>query len=393
MMENADSEDNNTGKRDCDTATVDKAKDDDFVKIVLRYSGPKIKGASLELKHEGIAVDARVKGSEMENPEDAVEVLDTGSRLNFYDEDGNRLNPATDLKIADLKNPGNGYLAKILDPANGGKLTLFIEGADKFGVVGPKLEPVLWSYKGDTIPKAKVAAQKLGGARLKLVFEKDGQKADVPVLVYRGGFLAFKQPSGSPGVDGTFEFWDGKGRIRHQYGGHGNEFKQDDTDWGTKIASWTAKSGKTYGKAYNKPGKNGHLPPGWWINYERTILTDGQKNQYEGNGNSRKIIQGAYCRWKQDDAGPNGRYTKDYEYKASNSKDKAIGEPTSISFKFELLPLPPTNSQKRKYIQIHPDGKKDGTAGCIGIQTYKGCYDISNLLRSYTNLKLKVETK
>ena len=344
MMENADSEDNTKGKRDCDTAAVDRAKDDDLVKIVLRYSGPKTVGASLELRHEGIAVDASVKGSEMEDPEDAIEVLDTGSRLNFYDKDGKKLNPATDLKIADLGNPGSDHLAKILDPANDGELTLFIEGADDFGSVGPSLGPVKWNHGNGTISRAKSAAKKLGGARLKLVFENGDQKGEVPLLVYRGGFLAFKQPDGAPGTVGTLEFWDGKGRIRHEYGGHGNEFKEDDTDWGTRLKSWNAKSGKTTGKDYNVQGGLGHIPPGWWINYERTVLTGGQKNQYSGSGNSRKIKQGAYCRWEQDDAAANDRYTKNYEYKESNTKDKTIGEPKSISYKFELLPLPPTSA-------------------------------------------------
>jgi hypothetical protein len=74
-------------------------------------------------------------------------------------------------------------------------------------------------------------------------------------------------------------------------------------------------------------------------------------------------------------------------------KDASIGEPTSISFKFELLPLPPSSGQTRTDIQIHPDGKQDGTAGCIGIQKYDGCLEIRYVLRSYNNLKTKVETE
>jgi hypothetical protein len=394
MMENADSEDNATDERDCDTAAVDKAKDDDFVKIVLHYPGLKIEGASLELKHEGIAVDAKVKGSEMDNPEDAIEVLDTGSRLKFYREDGTLIeDPATDLKIADLKNPGSSYLAQILDPAKNGKLTLFIEGADDFGSVGPSLGPVRYGHGSDTITDAKTAAKKLGGSRLKFTFEMGQQKTEIPLLVYRGGFLAFKQPSGSPGVAGTFEFWDGKGRVRHKYGGHEDEFQEDDTDWGVKLKSWSVKSGKTTGKDYNLPEKNGHTPPGWWINYERTALSRSQNNTSKGEGNSRKITQGSYCRWQQDDAAAEGRYTENYKYDASKQKDASIGEPTSISFKFELLPLPPSSGQTRTDIQIHPDGKQDGTAGCIGIQKYDGCLEIRYVLRSYNNLKTKVETE
>ena len=399
MMENADSEDNATGKRDCDTAAVEKTKDDDFVKIVLHFPGLKIEEASLELKHEGIAVDAKIKGSEMDNPEDAIEVLNIGSRLKFHREDGTLIeDPATDLKIADLKNPGSGYLAQILDPAKDGKLTLFIEGADDFGSVGPSLGPVGYGHGRDTVTDAKTAAKKLGGSRLKFTFEMGQQKTEIPLLVYRGGFLAFKQPSGSPGVAGTFEFWDGKGRVRHEYGGHEyggheDEFQEDDTDWGVKLKSWSVKSGKTTGKDYNLSEKNGHTPPGWWINYERTELSGSQQNTSEGEGDSRKITQGSYCRWEQDDAAAEGRYSESYKYDASKQKDATIGEPTSISFKFELLPLPPSSGQTRTDIQIHPDGKQDGTAGCIGIQKYDGCLEIRYVLRSYNNLKTKVETK
>jgi len=78
----------------------------------------------------------------------------------------------------------------------------------------------------DTIADARTAAKKLGGSRLKFAFEMGDQKTEIPLLVYRGGFLAFKQPSGSPGVAGTFEFWDGKGRVRHKYGGHDNSVSQ-----------------------------------------------------------------------------------------------------------------------------------------------------------------------
>jgi len=93
----------------------------------------------------------------------------------------------------------------------------------------------------------------------------------------------------------------------------------------------------------------------------------------------------------QDDAVGNGRYTKNYECNAS--EDKLIGEPKSVSFKFEILPLPPSSGQTRTAIQIHPDGEKDGTAGCIGLQKYRECLEVRDVLRSYNNLKVKVEEK
>lgn len=162
------------------------------------------------------------------------------------------------------------------------------------------------------------------------------------------------------------------------------------------LHQWTAKSGllKTANNSrpYNKEGKGGHVPPGWWINHERTDFNTSQKNQASGEGRSKKITQGSYCRWKQDDAAAEGRYTEDYKYDASKQKDFDIGEPTSINFKFELINLPPSSQQTRTDIQIHPDGKQNGTAGCIGIQKYDGCVDVARTLRSYNNLKIKVET-
>ena len=379
MMENADSEDNNTGKRDCDTAAVDKAKDDDFVKIVLHYPGPQIEGASLELKHEGIAVDAKVKGSEMEDPEAAIEVLDTGSRLNFYDKDGNKLNPATDLKIGDLKNPGSGYLAKIFDPVNNGKLTLFIEGADKFGLVG---------YKDEDL-------EKLGGSRLKWIFKQGDQKAEIPVLVYRGGFLVFKQPEGKPGVAANFEFWDGKGRIRHEFGGFGDEFKEDDTDFGKKIATWVAKSGKpvkpSSPRPYNVRNKSGHLPPGWYWEQSATVAPS-EKDRWK-NG---VLHQGSYVRWKEDNT---GGYKNDFEYDPAH--DSQVGKPTAMSFKYQLDPIrnwvkDPSRNNYKSYLdrtrcQVHPDGKQDGSGGCISIQTWDDCRDVLYVLKNYNALEVKVQ--
>ncbi len=391
MMENADSENNDEGKRDCDEVSLlaDQEKDNDFVKIVLHYNGPKIKGASLELKHEGIAVNAKVKASKMADPRTAVEALNSGSRLNFYDKDGILLNPATDLKISDLENPGTGYLARILDPANNGKLILFIEGADDFGSVGPTLAPVNGSQTEAVLTEAKSAQQKLGGSRLKLSFKKNEQIAESPVIVYRGGFLLFRQPINNPGVAGTLEFWDGKGRIRHDYGGHKNEFKEDETDFGEQLISWSAKSGLRSGEEYNLAEKNGHIPPGWWFNFERTDFKASHSNSETGSGNSKVIRQGAYCRWKQDDLPEDNDYVEDWVYKASNPSDKFIGEPVSIKFKYELLPLPPTSGQDRSAIQLHPDGKKNGTSGCIGIQQYDACSQILYVMRNYNNILIK----
>jgi hypothetical protein len=53
----------------------------------------------------------------------------------------------------------------------------------------------------------------------------------------------------------------------------------------------------------------------------------------------------------------------------------------------------PTTSQDRVGIQIHPDGQRDGTAGCIGIQNYDHCRQVAQILRLYHGLKVKVQVQ
>ncbi len=401
MMENADSEDNNDGKRDCETEEgANKSKDNDLVKIVLYYDGPKIDGASLELQHEGISVNAKAKGSVMTNPQDAIEVLDTGSRLNFYDNDGKKLDPANDLKIQNLKNPESGYLAKILDPVNSSKLTFFIEGSNLFGFQGSK-DGQLPRGEWDDVKTVDTAMQKLGGARLRLIFSKGAQKIEIPLLVYRGGFLVFKQPKNKPGVAGDFEFWDGKGRIRNKSDGYKKEFQEDETHWGKKLAKWSAKSGRPSDEPdgntdYKIENGNGHTPPGWWWTVDNSPLynRETQLNKYwisNVNG-KQQWRQASFSRWKQDDESDTlKKYTNDWIYDASIKKDEDIGKPTLIEYKFRLFPITPTTRYQRNGLLLHPDGKRDGTIGCIGIQTYNQCENVAKLLRAYNGLKIKVE--
>ncbi|HLP80615.1 MAG TPA: hypothetical protein VK141_01325, partial [Nitrosomonas sp.] len=232
--------------------------------------------------------------------------------------------------------------------------------------------------------------------------------ATAKLLVYRGGFLRFMQPAGAPGTVGDFEFWDGKGRVKNDVGKpiFGKEFEKDVTDYGTKLAAWKAKSGKTKdnptypGGPYNKANKFGHTPPGWWRQY-RSIKkwTSSQQDESTGSGATKKTKQGGYVRWKQDDeADPAKQYTKPYRYDASLAKDQSIGEPIGIKFKFDMDPIDPSEYQDRSDIQIHPDGECNdevmgGTAGCIGIQTYKDCEEVNDVLGNYHGLKVKVQLK
>ena len=45
----------------------------------------------------------------------------------------------------------------------------------------------------------------------------------------------------------------------------------------------------------------------------------------------------------------------------------------------------------RATVGSHPDAKKDGSAGCIGIQNYDSCRQVTQSLRRYHGLKLKVQ--
>lgn len=57
-------------------------------------------------------------------------------------------------------------------------------------------------------------------------------------------------------------------------------------------------------------------------------------------------------------------------------------------------PITPSEAQNRTDIQIHPDGEcadnvMAGTAGCIGIQTYKDCLQVDGILQRFHGLKVK----
>lgn len=367
MLENADRDEGSATQRDLDTATLDKANDDDLVKVVLSFpANTKPAGVGLKLKHEGMKVDGT------KSTFDSAVVREGASRLNFYDDQGNKLTDA-DLKIDDLANPGSGYMAKIV---TAGTLTLFIEGADNFGMVG-------------TSDQSATNATFMGGALLTLEITGAGAPADSGprLLVFRGGFFRYHQPDLQPGEIGTLEFCDGKGRIT-----------DTNTDYGSVIKSWSGRSGKTTGGDYDEPGENGHIPPGWRYIYKRSDFSATQRNREEGTGNSMIVRQGNYCRWLQDDNAPG--YATNYLYKQSIEGDRNIGKPSmptttsdsgqTVMFKFQTEVIPPNTSQRTE-IQFHPDGKKDGTAGCIGIQTYDACKEVYRYLNDFKAMKLKVE--
>ncbi len=63
-----------------------------------------------------------------------------------------------------------------------------------------------------------------------------------------------------------------------------------------------------------------------------------------------------------------------------------------VHFAYLLDPIPPSTNHGRDGIAIHPDGECDGTAGCIGIQTWNDCNRIQYTLKYYHGLKVKVES-
>jgi len=144
--------------------------------------------------------------------------------------------------------------------------------------------------------------------------------------------------------------------------------------------------------------RNAHAPPGWWRTTRRTDFNDpDQRDKESGSGGTKKISQGGYVRWKQDDeTDPAKRYTKLYRYDAANAHDAGIGEPKPIQFKYQLDAIMPETAQGRTNIQIHPDGEctdpeMAGTAGCIGIQTYSNCEQVLRTLENYHGLKVKIQ--
>ncbi len=82
-------------------------------------------------------------------------------------------------------------------------------------------------------------------------------------------------------------------------------------------------------------------------------------------------------RWKQDyETDPGKRYTNSYEYDTAKTRDVGNGAPEAIKFKCRLESILPFGT-RRTQLQIHSAAKKDGTASCVGIQTYADCLFVS----------------
>jgi len=398
MMENANDE-VVSGTSDYATNAknghADKANDYDLVKVVLTWPKDVKVPGTLSLTGTGIAVDG---SKPIGNATDSGTEVGAGvgpSHINFYDKDGNRLD-AGDFVI-NPSSPDGSYMDSIVTT---GSCVLYIEGDKNFG------------YEGSIANSGK----SMGGAVMKFQFASTSGTATQRLLVYRGGFLQYNQAKNQPGSIATYELWDGKGRIDNTNGGLGKEFQKDTFDSGHRIGGpWNARSGKDKAgtlqpgvvghdynvtTAYNADGKkinpNGHIPPGWWLlgkyrdvgDTGNAALSDQWKNDGTDANPVWVLHQGAYVRWVQDTPAP-GIYTKPYQYNPILPKDYNIGQPYGTSFKFDLTVIPPSSAYGRSGFQVHPDGRRDGTAGCIGIQEVNDCNRVLFLQNNYHGLKVK----
>jgi len=100
------------------------------------------------------------------------------------------------------------------------------------------------------------------------------------------------------------------------------------------------------------------------------------------------VQQGSYCQWAQ--AGNHNIEGKGaYGYDNEDDSNPYDGMPDSIHFKFELVEIGEFTT--RTFLQIHPDGYCDGTAGCLGLQTYDDCCKVLFLMRHYFQTRLLVD--
>lgn len=423
VIENGDDDINPNGdtadyeQNDEENATrANLDQDDDFVKLTFKLSkSARIPGAKVSLVHEGMSISGQFATMGKWGTT-TLPSVGNESRLRFYKDNGEWLQDA-DLTVADLSNPGNGYFAKIITE---GEVSVWLEGGRLFGATGRD-------------------HHKMGGALVRLLVEQDGnQNYAANVLVYRGGFLRFKQQRELSGELMTLEFRDGKGRINTIGATYtpgtipnpNSEFTIDEFDEGELIsasASWNVRSGKkkdgsqgsfgvgiTIGKGYWVPEEEGeplpcgHTPPGWWRVQRRAIieseLGDSQRDKYRKNsysGSRKQYFQGSYMRWNYDEPSRYENremqwfpYEKIYLYDSNHPGDSSFGDPDvtgRIGFKWDMFIIKGNIDYKKTGIQIHPDGWRDGTAGCIGILDMDACVKINKYLRKFSSIKVRVK--
>lgn len=411
-------------------------KDDDFVKLTFKLSkDARIPGAKVTLVHEGMRISgqcATMGQWKLSNGSVVLpEKIDGNSNLRFYTDGGKQLIDS-DLTISDMKNPGTSYFAKLITD---GEVSVWVEGASMFG------QTVTGALVMNNLP---APSDKMGGARVRLVVEQGGVKNDVAtVLVYRGGFFLFKQSNRNPGTIGTLEFRDGKGRINcigkpwskgwsleERAAVAGTEFTVDEWNMGEVISdySWEVRSGKMKDGSQGEPrdgkphkwGKDywitekdmkdatgitqsgsGHTPPGWWYVGMRSNPSEGgyqDAGNHTVNGPSGYYLngvtgyyQGYYVRWKKDD--PASNYAIPFVYQSGVEPDITTGSPNEkCGFKADMYIVPGNYNFGRTYIQMHPDGWRNGSSGCVSLQWWKGTKKVDKFLQKFNGLKIRVQT-
>jgi hypothetical protein len=346
---------NEGSRQDGATPAVDVARDDDFVKIHLKFPADKIQG-SVEL-----AMEKPGQGERM-----------NAEHLRFYNSQGQRI-PLAALKIPDLQKP-EGPLAPMLDT---GGLDLFVEIGD-LGIL--------------TRLPSEANSQRFRYLDLILRLNIAGKSVELKARVCRGGYWRNQRN----GNTGTIAFYDGKGRYLDPNG------------------SWQVDVGQSVHGPYpiqsGRPGEHDHTasdlgptPPGWYGIYERLDISPDwrysdrtrrwsrpQRDHNYDFPNGRQLRpplkdgvgqywqQGSYSQWGTP--GNRDRVTH-----------RGASTPPSIQFKFQLVEA--YEFTPRSLLQIHPDGWSDGTAGCVGLQTYNDSCRIFFLLRHYSGTMLHVEAQ
>lgn len=337
-------------KQDGKTDAVSKDKDDDFVK--LRFSCPLTNVAG----NSEIVFDQAGQGERMQDAD-----------IRFYNSAGEQVQRSA-LKIDDLKSP-SGPLAH----AFAGGLDLFVE----IGDLGKT-----------TTSQGSAESTTRKYADLIWKFTIGGTTIEQKVRIYRGGFWR----NDRTGNNGTIALYDGKGE------------KPDGTiDYGQIVKGpYQIKTGNDNCSDEATPHK-GPTPMGWYGLWDRNPSDGNAGMRTNWDGSSRPqtnhhrnadglslgfVQQGSYCQWAQPGnheipgKGPFG-------YDNAKNNDPYQGMPASIHFKFELSPI--GNFTTRTYLQIHPDGFNEGTAGCVGIQNYDDCCKVLYLVRHYFQTRLLVD--
>lgn len=381
ILQNGDSE-SVTGQTDPDysiegdISEYRRNNDDDVSKLVVRWPvGLDPNLARLTISTHGISIDA--------TRNDTFPVVrESGqSWLRFYTEEGQRITNPPGQPFELITTSSN----MISDLREHGKSVFFVDGNEMFGVLDPYLQPRAGQYGTQVRRQAELMANIRGGALIRLGIDIKNATSVQNVTVNKGGLWRFvipRTPIPLPvhGAIGRLEFRDGKGKIN-----------ATETDLGAVLGTFIVRSGTTGGAAWNQAEGGGHTPPGWYYIYRRTDLSDSQIDDIDQKNGNYIVRQGPYVRWMQDDAqNSEARYTTNYVYNRHNTRDRNIGLPTTVAFKWQIEPIPPDTASGRTHLQIHPDGRKNGTMGCIGIQSYSDCLAVHSLLRKYHQAHLLV---